>query len=319
MTRLPTSRGRIRLLAIFVAARPGIVYDSSCNPEGLRLQGQPTENTLPISTLDSINSRSFVGGNNLVTGAVLEVQAGDAAMALHGAGSHKHLARAIEAVVNFATTPAPIPATNRTAEWMKAHGKLAFESITKFLNGKMVRSKELGVVEDHIQTLFTRLIERDTLSQFLAEGRTVKMSVLRVWAYQSACTELRRWGVDAALRATRNAKTSREVQQGVGFRQIQSPNAARQVTRNRQHSTQNGTMNLAPNFDLYDPSAPSPEESASRNSRVDEVRRALVRMGQPHLVPVVDGLLEGRSLTEIQETYGVTRDQITKVLQGIRA
>lgn len=270
---------------------------------------------MSLPTSGSLNSRSFVGGNNLVTGAVLEVQAGDEAMALHGEGSIKTLARAVEAVVKFTTTPASIPATNRTAEWMKAHGKLAFESITKYLDGKMVRSKELGVVEDHIQTLFTRLIEKDTLSQFLADGRTVKMSVLRVWAYQSACTELRRWGVDASLRATRNAKTSREVQQGVGFRQIQSPNAARQVSQR----TTNGAPNGAPNFDLYDPSAPTPEESASRNSRVDEVRRALVRMGQPHLVPVVDGLLEGRSLTEIQETYGVTRDQITKVLQGIRA
>lgn len=268
---------------------------------------------MSFSTSGSLDSRSFAGGNNLVTDAMLEVQAGGEAMALHGEGSIKTLARAVEAVVKFTTTPATTPATtpNLTSEWMRTHGKTAFESITKYLDGKMVRSKELNVVEDHTQTFLARLIEKDTLAQFITNGGAVKMTVLRMWAYQSACTELRRWGVDASLRATRNAKTSREVQQGVGFRQIQSPNAARQVTR--------GTPNGALDFDLYDPSAPSPEESASRNSRVDEVRRALVRMGQPHLVPVVDGLLEGRSLTEIQETYGVTRDQITKVLQGIRA
>lgn len=272
---------------------------------------------MSFSTSGSLDSRSFAGGNNLVTDAMLEVQAGDEAMALHGEGSVKTLARAVEAVVKFTTAPATAPATtpNLTAEWMRTHGKTAFESITKYLDGKMVRSKELNVVEDHTQTFLARLIEKDTLAQFITNGGAVKMTVLRMWAYQSACTELRRWGVDASLRATRNAKTSREVQQGVGFRQIQSPNAARQVIQKTSNTTPNG----APDFDLYDPSAPSPEESASRNSRVDEVRRALVRMGQPHLVPVVDGLLEGRSLTEIRETYGVTGDQITKVLQGIRA
>lgn len=249
-----------------------------------------------------------LSGGSVVLGCTRSVVAEDDALTLF-AGSETPIAMAMRSAIYGTEVPTPLPLirTNHTAQWLKGSPEV-YRVLVKHLSAKMQRSRDLGVVEDHVQTFLTRLIEKDTLAPFVLGGKTVRLSVLRVWAYQSASTELRRWGGDGSLRVSRGAKTAREVQAGGSWHPVQSASAAREVL------WEDGSAK-----DLYDPSAPTPEESASRNSRVDEVRRALVRMGQPHLVPVVDGLLEGRSLTEIQETYGVTRDQITKVLQGIRA
>ena len=244
-----------------------------------------------------------LSGGSVVSGCLRAVVAEDEALTLF-VGSETPLALAVRSAVYDTSAP---PKTNHTAQWLKGSPEV-YRVLVKHLSAKMHRSRHLGLVEDHVQTFITRLIEKDTLAPFVLGGKTVRLSVLRIWAYQSASTEFRRWGVDADLRVSRGAKTAREIQAGVSWHPVQSASAACEVL------LEDGRAK-----DYHDPSAPSPEESASRNSRVDEVRRALVRMGQPHLVPVVDGLLEGRSLTEIQETYGVTRDQITKVLQGIRA
>lgn len=214
-----------------------------------------------------------------------------------------------DAVREISTEAGGIPETtiNITAEWMKTHYHEVFTILVQHLNAKMTRSRDLGVVEDHVQRLITRLIERDQLSPLLTKGENPKLSVLRVWAYQSACTELRRWGVDASLRASRSAKTSREVQQGKSWRVIQSANTAREVIREDEGIN-----------DLYDPSATSPEDIIARKSRVAMVRKALMRFGRADLIPVVDGLLAGQSMSELRDTFGTMADQLGSVIPSLR-
>jgi len=214
---------------------------------------------------------------------------------------------ATEAWGIFDGTPA-----NLTAEWMKTHYHEVFTILVQHLNAKMTRSRDLGVVEDHVQRLITRLIERDQLSPLLTKGENPKLSVLRVWAYQSACTELRRWGVDASLRASRSAKTSREVQQGKSWRVIQSAETAREAP----HQLDVGGTEASP--DLYDPAASTPEDIIARKSRVAMVRKALMRFGRADLIPVVDGLLAGQSMSELRDTFGTMADQLGSVIPSLR-
>lgn len=216
-------------------------------------------------------------------------------------------------VVVSETPAAPVNRTlNATSQWLAQNAKTVYSTLIGHLSSKMQRSHELSVVEDHVQEFLARLVDDDRLAPLLTTGETPKLAVLRVWAYQSACTELRRWGVDATLRATRNAKTSREVKKGKDFQPVQSAHAACEVVTVSDDGSES-------THDLCDPSAPSPEDVSARRSRVDHVRATLVRKGQAHLVPVVDGLLEGLSLQELQSTYGVSGDQITTVLRGLRA
>ena len=218
-------------------------------------------------------------------------------------------------VVVVSETPAPTTtprAQNATATWLAQNAKTVYATLIGHLSSKMQRSSELSVVEDHVQEFLARLVNDDRLAPLLTTGETPKLAVLRVWAYQSACTELRRWGVDASLRATRNAKTSREVQKGKDFQPVQSGTAACEVVTVSDDGSES-------THDLCDPSAPTPEDVSARRSRVDHVRATLIRKGQGHLVPVVNGLLEGMTLQELQTTYGVSGDQITSVLRGLRA
>lgn len=203
-------------------------------------------------------------------------------------------------------------AFNATSQWLAQNAKTVYSTLIGHLSSKMQRSHELSVVEDHVQEFLARLVDDDRLAPLLTTGETPKLAVLRVWAYQSACTELRRWGVDATLRATRNAKTSREVKKGKDFQPVQSAHAACEIVTVSDDGSES-------THDLCDPMAPSPEDVSARRSRVDHVRATLVRKGHGHLIPVVDGLLEGLSLQELQSTYGVSGDQITTVLRGLRA
>jgi hypothetical protein len=205
--------------------------------------------------------------------------------------------------VREALAPAPKPEPNLTARWLAANPGV-YQTLVHHIGMKMPLSRKLDVVEDHVQTFLARIVERDTLAPFLRGGKSVQMSVLRIWAYQSASTDFRRWGVDASLRTTRGAKTSREVQKGKAFRPVVSPTAARTIP-------QEGT-----DPDYHDPNEASPEDALARKSRVDVVRRHLARLGKSDLVAAVDHLLDGGSLSDLD---GGIAAQLTAALRTVRA
>jgi hypothetical protein len=206
----------------------------------------------------------------------------------------------------------PLPRTETkvslTARWVRDNYAKVYPALVAHLASKMPLSRELSVVEDHVQTVLARFVERDTLAPFLRDGKEVKLSVLRVWAYQSASTELRRWGVDASTRMTRGAKTAREVQAGKAWRVVQSADTAREVVRDRED-----TLSTP---DLHDPAAPSPEDALARKSRVDMVRRHLTRIGQPHLASAVEHVLNGGAVADLP---GGIAAKLTAVLRDLRA
>jgi hypothetical protein len=88
---------------------------------------------------------------------------------------------------------------------------------------------------------------------------------------------------------------------------VQAATTAREVVREDEGTT-----------DLYDPNIESPEETMGRKSRVDTVRKALTRAGRTDLVPVMEGLLEGQSMTELRVVFGPVTDQLGSVLKALR-
>lgn len=256
--------------------------------------------------------RSFTGCRTPLALAALTVARGDApedAVAQVFDGCRSPLALAALAVArDEQDAPCNLPAKDSlTAQWMREHYESIYPALVSHLATKMPLSRELNVIEDHVQTVLLRLVERDTLAPFLRGGKTVKLSVLRVWAYQSASTELRRWGADASTRVTRGAKTSREVKAGASWRVVQSASAVREVVWDREDPTA---------ADLHDPSEASPEDAVARKSRVDVVRRHLARLGKSDLVAAVDHLLDGGSLSELD---GGIASQLTSALRTVRA
>ena len=257
--------------------------------------------------------RSFAGCRTPLARAALAVARGDApedAVVEAFDGCRSPLARAALGVArDEQEAPCKPPAkVNLTAQWVRDNYTSIYPMLVSHLSMKMPRSRELAVVEDHVQTALARMVERDTLAPFLRDGKAVKPSVLRIWAYQSASTELRRWGADASTRVTRGAKTSREVKAGKAWRVVQSANTAREVIRDRE--------DLTTAADLHDPNEASPEDNLAAKSRVDMVRRHLTLIGKPHLVSAVDHILNGGSLSDLD---GGIAAQLTDALRTVRA
>lgn len=278
------------------------VQKSSATPRVTDSREYPLETTPPMIN----SSNPFVGSSPLCL-AAREVLTEDMATQSF-AGCNSPLAKAVQNCVSDAPE---VRQTNLTAQWLSENGSAVIPALRYALGQKLPRSQDLGVVDDHVQTFLTRLVEKDTLAPFLSKGSKIQMSVLRVWAYQSACTELRRWGVDASLRSSRSAKTSREVQKGSSWKVVQTANPICEVTPT---STLNGEGRTR---DLYNPSTPSPEEVVASKSRIEHVRASLMKMGHPHLVPVVNGLLNGESLSDLMQSHGITADQLRTVLRAV--
>jgi hypothetical protein len=225
-----------------------------------------------------------------------------------GQSLREMLAEAIQAVTQESgDIPASGGCVNLTAKWMATHYREVFDTLVRHLSTKMPKSRDLCVVEDHVQRHITDLIRKDRLAPLLTKGGDPKLSVLRVWSYQSAVTELRRWGTDASLRASRNVKTGREVEQGKAWHTVQLANTAREIIQDEGESR-----------DLYDPNGETPEDAADKNAHLSRVRKALVKMGRPELVPVMNGLLEGQSLADLRGVYGATADQLGSVINALR-
>lgn len=253
-----------------------------------------------------MRSLSAFAGGSKVCAAAREVLATDEVLRAFR-GCRSELALAALAVAR--DEPDPPVEVNLTARWVEENYSRIYPMLVDHLTGKMPLSRDLSVIEDHVQTVLTRLVERDTLAPFLRDKKTVKLSVLRIWAYQSASTELRRWGVDASLRASRGAKTAREIQAGKAWRVVQSASPFREVVQ----EISQGTETVE---EQYNPSAESPEDAVSRKSRVELVRDHLVRTGQGHLVCAVDHVLGGGSVSDLP---GGVAEQLTAVLRGIQA
>lgn len=252
--------------------------------------------------------RAFQGCRSLLAVSALAVAREDSAedrAAKHFNGCHSSLAVAALAVAHGEEEASPPAAMNLTGRWLEENYARVFPALVEHLTAKMPVSHGFSVIEDHVQTVLMRFVERDTLAPFLREGKTVKLSVLGVWAYQSASTELRRWGTDASLRVTRGAKTAREVQAGKSWRVVQSAETFNEV------SPQPDDTNARPEYN--NPAQPSPEDTVARQSRVDYVRQHLARIGKGHLVPAVDHVLSGGSLPP------KTAKQLNAALRGIRA
>lgn len=150
------------------------------------------------------------------------------------------------------------PQGNLTSRWLAKNGGATRAMLIEHLSRKLPTSRRLSVIEDHVQTFLCRLVEKDILAPFLSAGKNIQPSVLRVWCYQSACTEMRGWGVDASLRQSRGAKTHRDRMVDAGKLPpsvVQSTETVRVVER--RFEVENGEVV----YDLHDPSSRTAEDS----------------------------------------------------------
>jgi len=205
----------------------------------------------------------------------------------------------------------PLPARgNATAQWLAVHGKSTRTMLIEHLSHKLPTSRCISVVEDHVQTFFCRLVEKDTLATWIASGKTVLPSVLRVWAFQSAVTEIRGWGVDASLRKSRGAKTNRDRMADAGnlpLVVIHSPDA---VIERRYLVENSGEV-----VDLHDPNAVSVEDSLIADETMARAKALIAGVG-PQYAALVESLFDGKKRADLSAEF--PRNKMASMLARIR-
>jgi len=205
---------------------------------------------------------------------------------------------------------------NLTSLWLAKHGKETRAMLIEHLSHKLPTSRKVAVIEDHVQTFLCRLVEKDTLASHISEGRSVQPSVLRVWAYQSACTEMRGWGVDASLRKSRGAKTHRDRRADAGLREvviIQSTDAVIE----RRYEIENGESVT----DLHDPHARSIEDdfiSAETRERARALIARKISGAGPRYAMLLDSLMDGEKRSDLAVEAGVSPARIAAMVTKIR-
>jgi hypothetical protein len=84
-------------------------------------------------------------------------------------------------------------------------------------------SRTVGIIEDHVQNCFLRLISRDSLAKRLADGYTITNAQVALFAVRAGYTDIRDSGTDPVCREMYGARTEREREKGVVTMPITDP------------------------------------------------------------------------------------------------
>jgi hypothetical protein len=171
-------------------------------------------------------------------------------------------------------------------------------------------------VEDHVQTFLCRLVEKDTLAPHLAAGKTPQPSVLRIWCYQSACTEMRGWGVDASLRTSRGAKTNRDRMADAGKREVVAIHSTESCVE-RRYEVENGEVVT----DIHDPYARNAEEDMISEEAFERARALVLKKiagAGPRYARLLESLLDGAKRRDLARETGVSANRMATMLSRIR-
>lgn len=243
-------------------------------------------------------------------------------------GSHstsvmgRHWARIHQEVLKASTPKKSIHPGNLTSQWLAENAITMKSMLTKYLSKKMHNSRKVSLIEDHIQAFFCRLVERDSLAPFLEQGKPIRASVIRFWAFQSVYSEMRGWGVDAGMRMHVNAKTlqDRKVESGQLAAKFKHHHAEPFVV------TYNILDSSDPNrvWDTYDPNDKNVEETLIQRETYEETIRTLTHRisktdseSGPHYRAILEGLVQGSNKSEIAQEVGITPDQLDGMLAHI--
>ena len=110
------------------------------------------------------------------------------------------------------------PKGNVTALWLSEHLKPqpghAVPPLLKKMRFEVSKkcriSAEMGVIDDHINQFFERIIRRDALRKRIEEGKSISYSHLATFAVRSAYTDIRDSGTNPVTREMFHARTEKE-------------------------------------------------------------------------------------------------------------
>lgn len=167
-------------------------------------------------------------------------------------------------------------------------------------------------VDDHIQTCFTKLIARDSLTAWLAAGNSIEDRHLAMFIVRSAFSEVRDSAGNPVCRELYGARTDSERKKDV---QLPAITDSRVIW-----STDNESGESPHWVDLVDDTA-SPEEQVAFASIMKQVY-SVIQEKKPQtaerFIKIVNMRSEGLSLKEIAEEEGVSPFRAASLMAEVR-
>lgn len=177
---------------------------------------------------------------------------------------------------------------------------------------KLPVSNAVGMVEDHVQNCFERLIRRDSLRERLAAGHTITDQQIAMFAVRAGYTDIRDSGTDPVAREMFGARTEREREKGVVTNPITDP---RVVWASPDSGEAPGTW-----VDIADNVANQEDEMqfAQIWSRLEDT----IRKHKPHAADRYIGILrakvDGNTVNDIANDEAVSNFRANSMMSEIR-
>lgn len=177
---------------------------------------------------------------------------------------------------------------------------------------KLPVSNTVGLVEDHIQNCFERLVRRDSLRDRLAAGHHITDQQIAMFAVRAGYTDIRDSGTDPVSREMVGARTEREREKGVVTQPITDP---RVVWASPDSGEAPGTW-----VDIAD-NAPNQEDDM-QFIQVWERLKDTIRKHKPNAADRYIGILrakmEGNTVGDIANGEDVSNFRATSMMVEIR-
>ncbi len=199
-----------------------------------------------------------------------------------------------------------------TQQFLGTHWATLRPTLVSHIHHKLPQTRNLGTAEDHVGGFSIKLLASDYLARYIQAGHKVRVSVLKVWAYQFACSEMRGWGTDASLRETRGATT-------VSDRKGGPPKghqfATARVIRQFEDGQETGS-------DITDTALQTPEEATVSRETLLRCHAELRRAFQPEVAESYARLLslecENMSRRDMALTLGCDESKVAQMLLQMR-
>lgn len=177
---------------------------------------------------------------------------------------------------------------------------------------KLPVSNTAGMVEDHIQNCFERLIRRDSLRDRLAAGHHITDQQIAMFAVRAGYTDIRDSGTDPVAREMFGARTEREREKGVVTQPITDP---RVVWASPDSGEAPGTW-----IDIADNVAN--QEDEMQFAQIWERLEDTIRKHKPNAADRYIGILrakmEGNTVGDIADGEDVSNFRATSMMAEIR-
>lgn len=106
-------------------------------------------------------------------------------------------------------------ADTKTARWLDKALRTTdlYNQVKSAISYRLPKSAAVGLVEDHIQNHWVRLLEADALDKHVADESSPAPSNMRWWGVKNAYKDIREWGREPTLRVLVGAYTETDLKQ----------------------------------------------------------------------------------------------------------